>query len=113
MAVIVGTEILPSNGQKYELEGLTFDVANVESLPAVAVPYVKSLLRGAPMDDVVQTLLEDEGTFLESWHRKIGYWAGCINDKFSETEWTDEFDSQRDSRLLEDEFLQGGDNDVD
>ena len=60
-----------------------------------------------------QDLLEEEGLVEESWHRMIGYWAGMLDDKFSETEWQDEFDCQRDSRLLEDEFIHGGNNDVD
>ena len=113
MAVIVGRTIMQSNGTTYELEGLTFRVSTVESLPQAAVPYVMSLLRGVSLDDVVQSLLEAESCDYESWHRKIGYWAGCIDDKFSETEWTDEFDSQRDGRLLEEEFTHGGKDDVD
>lgn len=97
--------IIVSNG--------TGSVGELTQVPAPAVPFVQSLLRGEPLDDVVQRLLEEEGLVEESWHRKIGYWAGMLDDKFSETEWQDEFDSQRDGRLLEDEFIHGGQDDVD
>ena len=113
MAVIVGNQVVTSDGTSYSIAGRKFPVGNLEHVAKPAVSYVMALIRGVPIDDLVQSLLEEEGLVQESWHRKIGYWAGMVDEQFGETEWTDELDSQRDSRLLEDEFIHGGQDDVD
>ena len=100
MAAILGKVIVLNGGTGSEI-------------PNPALPYVLALIRGDPLDYVVQDLLEEEGLVEESWHREIGYLAGMLDDKFGESEWQDEFDCQRDSRLLEDEFIHGGRDDVD